>query len=1185
MSAAVTLGAEPGSPPVFAKLSAEQSRALAHDAELAVVAGAGAGKTSTLAARYVLLLHTLIERSGEAPPPHAVLVLTFTQRAATEMRERCGTMVEAMVAALAEAARTASPSARGALQKRERAWRLVRDRLPAATIHTFHGFCSRLLREFPAETGTSPGAAALDEPGSALRMHQAALDTVLPWLDAGGAQVPLLLSAFGGARPLAEAVQSLLGRRGELRETFLRYAAAQEADTAILAKYGVNEEALRERLEEWSALATRVLRATGGAQTDWLTELASVLDAVRAEPSGDPLELSERWRNALGALQNRSGGFRDITHHTSIGKKDLYGATFRTVKAELELVAEHFAQWEEEVLRSGRVPTRHDRTLAEVRHALAGLVLEAERRLVAGFDTAAELDFAEMIARARRAVVEGGLARTLHARHRYVMVDEFQDTDVDQWAIVAAITRAEGPSDRLFVVGDPKQSIYGFRGGDVAVFERARRTMANGCVFADNHRSRPEIVDFVNHAFGTILSRPPASTALWHVGYDPMKAASARPGGSVVAALAPAGDLGSTEKAAREARWIAQTIRDRVLGATGPWAGTAYADVGQHPKPPIAILVHRRRHLAMFEAALSEAGVPCLVADGSGFWRRPEVLDLVHSLRALATADPAATVGALRSPLFGVPDRALALLARTGRLSTFADGPAPVELAGEVELLRAWAAFARLREELPRRSVAGLLEAILAEGRAPWVLTLATPDGRAEANVAQLLARADEAASAGVSPEAFARDALDRAADDVREAEAVLPDSGVRVVLLTIHASKGLEWPVVILPQLGSALRGSASRERIVLAREDDGGWEFALAVPDLHGPVIGRATPAGLVRARDRVAELELAESRRVFYVACTRARDHLLLVAHEPKKKKTGGEPGSFFEMLGELPPEGLVLRESIEPVDRPAGGDQPARAAADPGGPTAEDLAPIPTRTTLVIGASSVEPQLRAAGLLQAAAEPAFTLPKEPLPSDTAGPERERVRRAVAIARGLVIHGLLEDECLWEEALAADRWRAEGIAEGLTVGEVREAWPSVLAQVRAMRESPDLLAVLDAKGAAELPMRLDLGGIRVEGRIDRLCRDLAGVHGPAGWMVVDYKTEDPGPAPLETASRHRTQLLAYSLAASRVLAANAQGEVVRAGVLFTRTGTLVRLPDWTEGDRQALVEGLRALAATRS
>jgi ATP-dependent exoDNAse (exonuclease V) beta subunit len=185
-------------------------------------------------------------------------------------------------------------------------------------------------------------------------------------------------------------------------------------------------------------------------------------------------------------------------------------------------------------------------------------------------------------------------------------------------------------------------------------------------------------------------------------------------------------------------------------------------------------------------------------------------------------------------------------------------------------------------------------------------------------------------------------------------------------------------------------------------------------------------------------------------------------------------------------------------------------------------------------------------------------------------------------VAAVRGTVVHGLLEDESLWNEALAAERWRAEALGAGLTPTEVEAEWPALLGQLRTMRESADVLAVLDARGASELPVRLDVGALRVEGRIDRLVEDRAGSHGPAGWMVVDYKTEDPGPDPLATALRHRSQLLAYSLAASAVLEANGQGSVRRGGVVFTRTGALVRLPDWSAEDRRSFLDRLAALAA---
>lgn len=1180
MNPFLSLGPHPAAPPRFTRVSEEQAQALVSDRELAIVAGAGAGKTSTLAARYVLLVHTLLTRTGAAPDPRAVLVLTFTERAATEMRERCLAMVNAMAEETRNAAiSAANPALRASFLHHARAWATVRDRFPTAAISTFHGFCSRLLREFPAETHTPPGTRLLDDPTAQRRMENAALEAVMGLLEAGGADARLALSTWGGAAAMVDHVRGLLGRRGELRDTFVRYAGSPASDAEVLTAGGITLAEAAEHLGVFRGFMETILRETAGVETPWLGRLRTAHGALAAEPSADPLDLTERLAAALVCFVG-SSGVKSITHHSAMGVKAAYGPRHAGAVAALKGVQAELSALEDVILNADRIPTRHDRTLAAVQTLLGRLVLDAQSRLVARYDSRGELDFTELIARARQAVVEGSLAPVLRARHPFVMVDEFQDTDVDQWALVEAITRVEGlAADRLFVVGDPKQSIYGFRGGDVAVFERARRTIAHRYVFADNHRSRPAIVAFANQAFASILSPAAGADAVWQVAYDAMRAASPREGGSVVLATAEAHDT-VAEDVQVEAAWIARTLRDRVLRAEGPWAGMNYADVKAHPKPPIAILLRRRRNLAVFEAALREAGVGAIVADGSGFWQRQEVLDLAHTLRAVVTGNTLSLVGALRSPLFGLPDRLLVELARAKRLDDFGRGEPPA--SADPRLAAAWARFAGLSENARRLSIARTLEQVLHTAQSSWLLAVESPDGRAEANVQQLLRIADEADREGTSPAAFAQGILDRAAANQRESEAALPDSGARVVLLTIHASKGLEYPVVIVPELGSRLDAGRSG-RVVTSRGAGGAWEITMPVPDPWAPVIGLATPSALVRARDVLREMEFAELRRVFYVACTRAQDHLILVGHRaPPAKGPDAPPRSWLDLLDAAPLGASVALAALdvpaaaEPADPPLTTESTPSAAAPPA-ELAASLRALPSQRLRVLAPSALEACFAAAS---GALHP--DLAPRAKPEDAAstgdGAADPEAAHAIAAVRGTVLHGLLEDECIDDDTLARDRWCATARGEGLDEAVVARGWRSVRRQLAAMRESEDVAMVLDATGMSELPVRLDVGNIRIEGRLDRICRDRA----DGAWMVVDYKTEDPGEEPESTAARHRIQLLAYSVAASGVLEGHGRGRVRRAAVLFTRTGQLVRLGDWTAEEEADFLEAVRVLPA---
>lgn len=1175
----VHLGPDAELPPRFGRLSEEQSGALAFDRELSVVAGAGAGKTSTLAARYVALLHALLVERGVPPEPTDVLVLTFTEKAAAEMRERCLRMVNEMASACADAARSAAeaglPTA-AAFLLHSRAWTAVRDRFPAASIHTFHGFCARLLREFPAESATPPGAALLDTAGCDGRLREAATDAVEQALRGGGEDIRLLLESFGGAGSVLAAVQSLLARRGEVRHALDRIASAPITDEAILADAGITEAELGIWLQDWQREVAPLLACTPHIDKAPLAAMRGVVAEIAAVLGGrDALARSELWSRALLTLLKRDGGVRSFHHHTVIGSKAELGPQREAALAAAASLQAYAEGIPTQLERAAELPTRHDRTHVVVRRALARLVQAAERGLSASFDDRGELDFAELIARARLAVVEGGLAATLSERHRYVMVDEFQDTDVDQWSLVEAITRHGEPRDRLFVVGDPKQSIYGFRGGDVAVFERARQTIAHRLFFADNHRSRPAVVEFANAAFGAILGGGGAPRTAWQIGYEAMRAASPRTGGSVLLVTGPKLEPRNAEgDAAREAAWVARTIRGRILAGTDEWAGSEYADAQRYPSPPIAILLRRRAKLHLFEAALRAEGVSVVVDGGAGFWQQQEVLDCAHCLRALAVGDALSVVGALRSPFFGVPDRSIVRLSRAQPLAEFGRGPLPESLADDPELLEAHARWVRLRERVASGSIAGALHALLTDSAAAWVLTLASPGGQAEANVHRLLELADVADEAGTDPAAFAQAAFDAAAEEVREGEASLPDTGARVCILTVHGSKGLEYPVVIVPELGVDIDRSPSGN-VAVSRARDGGWDVNCVTIDRYGPKRVRIRPGALERARRTLREMNLAEQRRVFYVACTRAIDSLVLVGLRKAKPSSRGDT-TWLDLLDGANCGAAMREEALVEVE-------PAAPPAEPGSGEGVDLEAVRASLRPHAGVRrwSLSPSALAAAL--EARSPVHRTPAAPaIPDDDPEGLAELARRGkareLAAVRGTVIHSLLEDECLHDEAIAWQRWRSEAIVEGLDDEAITHGWAPLRAQLEVMRTSPDVAAVLAARGHAELPLRMEIAGVRIDGRLDRLCVDPA----DHAWMVVDYKTEDPRENPNETAAHHRVQLLTYSIAASRVLTALGHGAVARAAVLFTRTGQLVRLPDWTEADAHELEAQIAGLVA---
>lgn len=1167
----------------FERLSEEQEQALRCDTEIAVSAGAGAGKTSTLAARFVTLLQRRVE-SGSADIQD-VLVLTFTEKAAQEMRERC----YAATTTIARQLRTSADRLRAEgmpaaqLGRSRSAWEGLRDRFAGAAISTFHGFCARVLREFPAETRTPPGFEILEERPAAEHAFCAATEEIDARIAAADPRLELLLRTFHGRAALIEQAASLVRKRGEVAATLADHRDGRVPEADLLARAPISPDAARAFLEgPWADHADQLLSLTTGVTTPYLAAVAALREHVR-DPPTDALALHELYADALRVHCTASDAsrFRSVLHHSATGAKAAWGPRHAPSRDRLRSLQEELSGWDDRLGTVDLLPNRHDRTLLAVLASLGDVALGAIARHELRLAEARAVDFAGLQLRVRDAFAAdpgsgaGSVATQLRARHRYLMVDEFQDTDGLQWAIVRALARPSGqPSDRLFFVGDVKQAIYGFRGGDVEVFNGARRSVGVEVGLSTNYRSRPELITWFNRLFLDVLGPDRPERPAWEAPFAPLSPGPALPGGSV--RLATYASEGAEEDAGREAAWIAELLSEEILAGRG-----AYAGLPTGATPPVAILLRRRRHLRAYEAALRERGIGCVVVGGAGFWSRPEIVDVANVLHALARADLISMVGALRSPLFGLTDQDLLDLKQAGRLRSFgrhaptAGGDriaAPRIAAARIAAAGAlWAELEGLRDHAALSELVHHLYAITHQS---FQQSVSSPDGRGVANLERLLSLADAHEQAGGTLDGFAERVLGHVETDAADAEAVLPATRARVAILTVHASKGLEFPVVIVPDLGA--RGVLGGNPGVLARRRDDRWELACMVPDRYGRVRAEARP-GFMRVLQRHARLvEDAESRRLFYVANTRARDHLVLVGRDLTGSRTPPDQAPSWSDMVRAHLAGAAEAPAwlrIEDVTAWVPG-APAPMAV----PRAEAPSPAAeARIAVVRPGSAVD--LSPSSLALHVEEPdrwrrryAFGIeddarPRRAADGGRAGGGRADGLRAAGI-RGQVLHGLLEDEVLDDERVAQARWNAAAREAGLPEAEVSAGWAEVRGQVAVLQASDEVRAVLASRnGYAELGVRWTERGVSLNGRMDRLCRDPA----DGAWMVVDYKSSRLKRAGDE--ERHlaqfRTQLLAYSWAATQVLHAQGGEPVVRGAILFTQTGALRRLPDWTAAD----------------
>ena len=862
----------------------------------AVSAGAGSGKTTAL----LELLRRRLAGIGPGEPlaPRDVVAITFTERAGSELVDRLGRELADGIRDL----RAGGDEARAA-----RLAQALRE-LPSMAVGTIHGYAAALLRLHPLEAGVDPDFAVLDEEGAGELLAAAAIQGAMAALDRGEEVSRRLATALGGARSLAAAAAGLV------RERATRGLAAPPEGVP-----GDPEAVERARVELLGA-ASDLVALAGSATTasgrEALAGLAASLAEVRSSPPlHDPWDEAERLAGLSAATKGWRTGKRD--------PPELLAARGRLEEAArlLPLAAAELAA-------------------APVAAALAALVADVERRYAEAKARAGVLDFDDLLVRVRDLLRDVPAVRAeVRSRVRALLVDEYQDVNGLQAEIFDLLAPPAGPeggeAPLRVAVGDAKQSIYRFRGADVLVFASLIERLGSGAGqvihLRENHRSTGGVVELVNAVFG-------ADPAALGVPFGPEdRLCATREGGEIPAAELLEEGSGGTgeERRVLEARAVAARAAELVAAGRSP---------GE-----LAVLFRRLTHVGVFERALREAGLPVRVARGGGFFQAPEVRDLGELCASVEEpGDEVAWAGLLRSPLCGLSDGSLVALARR-RLSHLplvqpAEAEALLEEArgaaapdGEgFRLRRFLETWHELRAARRRLDAGDLVELAIRRLDLEAAL-LAGPDGeRRAANLRKAVALARRDAALGATPAGLANRLRRMALRPPREPEA---DGGAAdaVSLLTVHQAKGLEWPVVFIPEL--AARPPAAQRRPVL---DEQGRVAAPLHPENGDGAEETATTA---RLRAAASGAEAAESRRLLYVALTRARDRIVLSG-------AGGRvaSGTWADVVSRAPPALLLRRPAPEDV-RPAPVAPISEEALEPRAPRLRPpLPPQPLRISV-------------------------------------------------------------------------------------------------------------------------------------------------------------------------------------------------------------------------------------------
>jgi ATP-dependent helicase/nuclease subunit A len=1079
-----------------------QTRAIhTHDRDVIVIAGAGSGKTYVLVERYAALLET-----------HAVseiVAITFTNKAAREMRERVRLRLDEKWAAAADEAERARWSERiGALD--------------SARIMTIHALCTALLRANAAEARVDPDFAVLEESDSRL-LREDALDLALKQLAAEDDPALALFDEYSAPMLRKALLDGMTGDplnlEGDLREQWDRL---------------------------WSQVASRELRRLRGSKA------VAALEEAGFVPETDKLgaiwlQTRTQLHSALDAptLADAVALLGEIDINLRVGSAPAWGgkaaldeakAILRFVRAEIEALLE----------RAGQPPnTPGDQRAADLlplwKRALdrARGVYESAKR-----DRAA-LDFDDLERIARDLLRDEDVRARWRAEFAHLLVDEFQDTNRAQWDIITALARPGG----LFLVGDPKQSIYAFRGADVTVFEAARRAIeaAGGEVISLSHsyRTHSELVRRFNTLFSRVLVREDED-ALYQVEFgEPMTAQrpyeSGLPPTEIRVGVYPSRGGGEDDRSSarryREGRqiaaWIvkqvesARPIYDKALKAYRP---IEYGD--------IAILLRRMTHVTAYEAALKDAGLPFVTLAGRGYFDRQEVWDVLNLLRALhAPGDSLALASALKSPLFNLTDDHLLRLASQPGLTMWSAliQDQSAEMRFVIDMLRT------LRERAGRVTIYELMAEALAHTGYLATLT-ALPDGaRRRANVEKLLDRARD--SGHVTLGAFSRYLADLSALEVREGEAALDAEGA-IRLMTIHASKGLEFPAVVLADQGG---NSGRNDNSLLHIEPPSCRVYD---PEQDNVI----APPSLMLAQRHDADREEAESRRLFYVAATRAAD-VLLISGLAAQKNDGditydGTLAWWIDTFGE-PSDDERYDATIDPAAVRSVGEHSASLIVNGEGVPPPLIAPVSAPLTTFVRTLSASQIADLGCAFNAESEEQRRYYRERWRNDvlraapsSVEPVQDAGRRVTKRIIGEMVHRALRwwtpslSSVEVSRALETHAWEL-GIIDGRARDSAVQEALSLFEQVLSADVQQRIRRAMGLGNPVfrELPFIYRAEKREIHGVIDVLFQTVEG-----RWQVVDYKTADLRHYPQSArhhARRYWLQVGVYAAAAMQVLA----------------------------------------------
>jgi len=1097
-----------------------------------VSANAGAGKTYTLANRVTRLL---LDRAR----PERILCLTYTKAAAAEMEDRLFKQLgQWSMASDAELARRIAEIGAGerdaeGLREARRLFALALETPGGLKIQTIHSFCQYLLARFPLEAGVAPSFRVLDD-ATARELREVARARVLDRAGRGDARLAAAVTALvteTSETNLHAVLNAAFGSDRRKLERFLAKVPEADLANAIRRAHGAGPD------DTAAGIGVEFVAAMRRDETR-LREL------VRWLAEGKPSDLETSQALLIAIATQSFDAFADVfftkggtprkrlaTKALSEKRPDLF--------AGLTDIAASFAAAEE------RRRAAHAAFLAE---AALTLIRAARLEYEAAKRARGLLDYDDLILTAQRLLERREAAQwvlyKLDGGLDHVLIDEAQDTSPEQWAIVTRLTEeffagagidkdAKNPRT-IFAVGDEKQSIFSFQGAEPREFEIHRRYFADRIgdeAFADerldvSRRSVPEVLRFVDQVFSTPEARAGVVSndePIAHRAHRANDIGRVELWPLIAPAEMPEPDVWRPVDAPSQASPVVQ-LAEQIASRIAEWTDGRKSLPGRNrPIRPgdIMILMPRREPFAtVLIRELKSRGIPVAGADRIRIAKQIAVMDLIALGRfALLPEDDLNLASLLRSPLAGFSEEELYALSE-GR-----DGTLWQSLrAARADDAHCAEAFAFLAATLARADYAPPHE---------FYGSLLSSHGTRKRLLTRLGAEAtdaiDEFLSLALSYEALNTPSLEGFLHWIEHGEAEVKRDMERardeVRVMTVHASKGLEADIVILPDTAGPPGGAGNRGDILYTED---GPVF---------PVKSEIAPERVRAAKEDSERRAREEHRRLLYVALTRARDRLYICGF---KGRNAPNAHSWYALA--------------------------ERAAQDIGQPVKERgmtlhaLGKAEFETAVAVrGDSILKAELPNWVLKDAPQERAR--PRLIRPSDAAGSEEPAVqspvgfRNAERFRRGNLVHALLARLPDVEPPLRREAGLRYLAAQHVPHDEA----DALMAEIFAVLEAPDFAAAFAHGARAEIAIVADLPeigeGARVNGRIDRLAVTETEI------LAVDFKTNRPPPARIEDVPRlYVAQMALYRAALAKIFPARR----IACALIWTDGPSLMRLDD---------------------